>query len=260
MDFIPRQFKINAKNIIAIASGKGGVGKSTFAVNYAVTLEKMGKKVGILDADIYGPSIPRMMGISGRPETNDNKKMIPLVNYGIKCMSIGFLLDVETPAIWRGPMVMKALDQMFSGVEWGELDYLVIDLPPGTGDAQLTLAQSSKLSGSIIVSTPQDVALIDVRKGINMFKKVNVPVLGIVENMSYFICDSCNKRHEIFSYGGAKEAAKEFDTNFLGEIPIDKNLRIQSDNGNPLCISAPNSEVSEIYLSIVKKIDESLKN
>ncbi len=253
------RFSINAKNIIAIASGKGGVGKSTFAVNFAISLTKIGNKVGILDADIYGPSIPRMIGISDKPKVNNNK-LIPLINFGIKCMSIGFLIEDNTPAIWRGPMVMKALEQMFNGVEWGELDYLIIDLPPGTGDAQLSLAQNSKLSGAIVVSTPQDIALIDAIKGINMFKKVKVPVLGIVENMSYFICDSCNKRHEIFSYGGAKEAAKEFDTNFLGEIPIDKNLRIQSDNGNPLCISAPNSEVSEIYLSIVKKIDASLNN
>ena len=199
------RFKIKSKNIIAIASGKGGVGKSTFAVNYAVALKNIGYKVGILDADIYGPSVPRMMGISGKPQANDDDKLVPLENYGVKCMSIGFLISVDTPAIWRGPMVMKALEQMFNGVEWGELDYLVIDLPPGTGDAQLTLAQSSKLSGSIIISTPQDVALIDARKGINMFNKVNVPVLGIVENMSYFICDSCNQRHEIFSNGNVEK-------------------------------------------------------
>ena len=202
------RFKINANNIIAIASGKGGVGKSTFAVNYAVALKKIGYKVGILDADIYGPSVPRMMGISGKPQTNENKKLIPLENYEVKCMSIGFLIDVDTPAIWRGPMVMKALEQMFNGVEWGELDYLVIDLPPGTGDVQLTLAQNSKLSGSIIISTPQDVALIDARKGINMFNKVNVPVLGIIENMSYFICDACNTRHEIFSMEVQKKKLK----------------------------------------------------
>ena len=210
-----KRFKINSKNIIAIASGKGGVGKSTFAVNYAVALQKIGYRVGILDADIYGPSVPRMMGISGKPQANDNNKLIPLESYGVKCMSIGFLIDVDTPAIWRGPMVMKALEQMFNGVEWGELDYLIIDLPPGTGDAQLTLAQSSKLSGSIIISTPQEVALIDARKGINMFKKVNVPVLGFVENMSYFICDSCNKKHEIFSYGGAKREAEKLKVNFF---------------------------------------------
>ena len=210
-----KRFEIDAKNIIAIASGKGGVGKSTFAVNFAVALKQQGHKVGILDADIYGPSIPRMMGISGRPQANERKKLIPLESYGIKCMSIGFLIGVDTPTIWRGPMVMKALEQMFNGVEWGELDYLIIDLPPGTGDAQLTLAQSSKLSGSIIVSTPQDVALIDARKGINMFNRVQVPVLGIVENMSYFICDKCDERHEIFSNGGAKKEAEKFQTEFF---------------------------------------------
>ncbi len=248
------RFKINTKNIIAIASGKGGVGKSTFAVNYAVALKKIGYKVGILDADIYGPSVPRMMGISGKPQINENKKLIPLENYEVKCMSIGFLIDVDTPTIWRGPMVMKALEQMFNGVEWGSLDYLIIDLPPGTGDAQLTLAQSSKLSGSIIVSTPQDVALIDARKGINMFKKVNVPVLGIVENMSYFICNTCNERHEIFSSGGAKKEAEKLGTDYLGELPIDIDLRIQSDEGRPSCISEPNGNIASIYLSIAKKI------
>ena len=252
------RFKIKSKNIIAIASGKGGVGKSTFAVNYAVALKNIGYKVGILDADIYGPSVPRMMGISGKPQANDDNKLVPLENYGVKCMSIGFLISVDTPAIWRGPMVMKALEQMFNGVEWGELDYLVIDLPPGTGDAQLTLAQSSKLSGSIIISTPQDVALIDARKGINMFNKVNVPVLGIVENMSYFICDSCNQRHEIFSNGSVKKEAEIFEIDFLGEIPINKNLRILSDEGRPACIADPNGDIANIYSSIAKKIHQKI--
>ena len=195
-----KRFKIDAKNIVAIASGKGGVGKSTFSVNLATALSSLHLKVGLLDADIYGPSVPRMMGISQKPIMNENKKLIPLENYGIKLMSIGFILDSEAPTIWRGPMVMKALEQMFNGVEWGELDYLIIDLPPGTGDAQLTLAQSSKLSGSIVISTPQDVALTDARKGINMFKKVNVDILGIVENMSYFICDNCNQKHYIYIF------------------------------------------------------------
>ena len=252
-----KRFKVNAKNIIAIASGKGGVGKSTFAVNYAVALKTNGFKVGILDADIYGPSVPRMMGISGRPQTNNNK-LIPLENYGIKCMSIGFLIGVDTPTIWRGPMVMKALEQMFNGVEWGELDYLIIDLPPGTGDAHLTLAQSSKLSGSIIISTPQDVALIDARKGINMFNKVQVPILGIVENMSYFICSNCNERHEIFSNGGAKKEAEKFQVNFLGELPIDINLRIHSDEGQPICISEPESNLANMYIEIAKKVHDNL--
>jgi len=248
------RFQIDALNIIAIASGKGGVGKSTFAVNLAVAMSQLGKKVGILDADIYGPSVPRMMGISGRPEANRNKKLIPLESYGIKCMSIGFLVSVDTPTIWRGPMVMKALEQMFNGVEWGKLDFLIIDLPPGTGDAQLTLAQSSKLSGSIIVSTPQDVALNDARKGINMFKRVNVPVIGLVENMSYFICDKCNERHYIFSHEGAKKEAEKFQIPFLGSIPINKDLRIQSDEGRPACIDKPDGEISKQYLEIARSI------
>jgi len=247
-----RRFEINAKNIIAIASGKGGVGKSTFAVNIAVALSQIGYKVGILDADIYGPSIPRMMNINEKPEANENKKLIPIKKYGIKCMSIGFLIGEDTPTIWRGPMIMKALEQMFNGVEWGALDYLIIDLPPGTGDAQITLAQSSKLSGSIIISTPQDIALIDARKAINMFRRVEVPVLGIVENMSYFICSNCEERHEIFSHGGAKKEAENFKTSFLGELPIEKNLRIYSDEGKPVCISEPESEIAKIYIKIAK--------
>ena len=249
-----RRFQINAKNIVAIASGKGGVGKSTFAVNIAVALNKIGYNVGILDADIYGPSIPRMMQISEKPKTNENQKLIPIEKYGIKCMSIGFLIGEDTPTIWRGPMIMKALEQMFNGVEWGYLDYLIIDLPPGTGDAQITLAQSSKLSGSIIISTPQDIALIDARKAINMFRRVGVPVLGVVENMSYFICNNCDERHEIFSYGGAKKEAEKFKTNFLGELPLDKNLRIYSDEGVPICISDPESEIAKIYINIAKNL------
>jgi len=251
-----RRFQINAKNIIAIASGKGGVGKSTFAVNTAVALKKLGHNVGILDADIYGPSIPRMMNISEKPKTNENNKLVPIEKYGIKCMSIGFLIGEDTPTIWRGPMIMKALEQMFNGVEWGNLDYLIIDLPPGTGDAQITLAQSSKLSGSIIVSTPQDIALIDARKAINMFKRVDVPVLGVVENMSYFICSNCDERHEIFSYGGAKKEAEKFETNFLGELPIDKNLRIHSDEGEPVCISEPESDMAKKYIKIAENLNK----
>ena len=248
------RFQIDAKEIIAVASGKGGVGKSTFAVNLAVAMSELGKKVGILDADIYGPSVPRMMGISGKPEISENKKLIPLKSYGIKCMSIGFLVSEETPTIWRGPMIMKALEQMFNGAEWGELDYLIIDLPPGTGDAQITLAQNSKLSGSIIISTPQDVALTDARKGINMFKKVNVPILGLVENMSYFICDNCNEKHFIFSNNGAKKEAEKFQIPFLGSLPIDKELRIQSDEGKPACIDKPEGNIAKQYLKIAKSI------
>ena len=253
-----KKFKIDARNIIAIASGKGGVGKSTFSVNLATALHSLGLKIGLLDADIYGPSVPRMMGISKKPIMNENKKLIPLENYGLKLMSIGFILDSEAPTIWRGPMVMKALEQMFNGVEWGELDYLIIDLPPGTGDAQLTLAQSSKLSGSIVISTPQDVAITDARKGINMFKKVNVDILGIVENMSYFICDNCNQKHYIFSKDGVKKEAEESKIPFLGEIPIDTNLRIQSDNGIPALIDNPDGEISKKFISIAKNLNKSL--
>ena len=248
------KLNINAKNIIAIASGKGGVGKSTFSVNLSAALKRLNQKVGILDADIYGPSVPRMMGVSEKPKANENNKLIPLDSNGIKCMSIGFLVGVDTPTIWRGPMVMKAVEQMYNGVEWGELDYLIIDLPPGTGDVQLTLAQGSKLTGSIIISTPQDVALIDARKGINMFNKVGVKILGIVENMSYFICSKCNERHEIFSHGGAKNQAMKLNINFLGELPIDKELRICSDEGKPICFASPNSEISNQYMEIAKKL------
>lgn len=255
-----KRFKIDSKQIIAIASGKGGVGKSTFAVNLSVALKSLGKSVGLLDADIYGPSVPRMMGISGRPQANENKKLIPLESYGIKCMSIGFLVSVDTPTIWRGPMVMKALEQMFNGVEWGKLDYLIIDLPPGTGDAQLTLAQSSKLSGSIIVSTPQDIALIDARKGINMFKRVDVQVLGLVENMSYFVCDNCNEKHYIFSKEGVKKESEKLQIPFLGDIPIDKRLREQSDDGTPSCINDPEGHISNKYISIAKNLDDTLNN
>ncbi len=255
-----KKFNIQTKNIIAVASGKGGVGKSTFSVNLAVALKTIGMKVGLLDADIYGPSIPRMMGISKKPIMNENKKLIPVENYGIKCMSIGFIIDEDAPTIWRGPMVMKALEQMFNGVEWGELDYLIIDLPPGTGDAQLSLAQNSKLTGSIIISTPQEVALADARKGINMFKKVQVEILGIIENMSYFICDSCNEKHFIFSKDGVTKEASKFNIPYLGHIPIDKKLREQSDEGVPSCIENPNSEISKKYISIAKKLNQSLNN
>ena len=259
-EFSEKRFKINTKEIIAIASGKGGVGKSTFAVNLAVALRSTGKSVGLLDADIYGPSVPRMMGISGRPQANENKKLIPLESYGIKCMSIGFLVSVDTPTIWRGPMVMKALEQMFNGVEWGKLDYLIIDLPPGTGDAHLTLAQSSKLSGSIVISTPQDVALIDARKGINMFKRVDVKVLGLVENMSYFICENCNEKHYIFDKDGVKNEAEKFQIPFLGDIPIDKKLREQSDAGKPSCIENPDSDISKKYINIAKNLNDMLES
>ena len=251
------RFSINSKNIIAIASGKGGVGKSTFSVNFAVALSQLGQKVGLLDADVYGPSIPRMMGASGKPEVSQNKKLVPIERYGVKCMSIGFLIDTDTPAIWRGPMVMKALEQMFIGVEWGSLDYLIIDLPPGTGDAQLTLAQNSKLSGSIIISTPQDIALLDAKKGINMFIKVKVPIIGLIENMSYFICDNCNEKHFIFSNNGARKEAENFNIKFLGALPLEKSLRIQSDEGRPCCIDDPNGSLSKKYKEIAEYIIKS---
>ena len=251
------RFLINSKNIIAIASGKGGVGKSTFSVNFAVALSQLGQKVGLLDADVYGPSIPRMMGASGKPEVSQNKKLVPIERYGVKCMSIGFLIDTDTPAIWRGPMVMKALEQMFIGVEWGSLDYLIIDLPPGTGDAQLTLAQNSKLSGSIIISTPQDIALLDAKKGINMFIKVKVPIIGLIENMSYFVCDNCNEKHFIFSNNGARKEAENFNIKFLGALPLEKSLRIQSDEGRPCCIDDPNGSLSKKYKEIAEYIIKS---
>ena len=255
-----KKFQIDAKNIIAIASGKGGVGKSTFSVNLAVALQSIGMRVGLLDADIYGPSIPRMIGSRKKPEMNSDKKLVPIENYNLKCMSIGFILDEEAPTIWRGPMIMKALEQMFNGVDWGTLDYLIIDLPPGTGDAQLTLAQSSKLSGSIIISTPQDVALADARKGINMFKKVNVDILGIVENMSYFICNNCNEKHFIFSKDGAKKEADKFKIPYLGSIPIDKRLREQSDEGKPACIDNPDGEIAKKFITIAKELNQKLEN
>ena len=206
--------------IIAVASGKGGVGKSTTAVNLALGLAANGLRVGVLDADIYGPSMPRLLGIPGRPQTVDGKVLKPMENYGLKVMSMGFLVDEETPMIWRGPMVMSALTQMLREVEWGELDVLVVDMPPGTGDAQLTMAQQVPLAGAVIVSTPQDLALIDARKGLNMFRKVDVPLLGIVENMSYFIAPDTGKRYDIFGHGGARKEAERLGVPFLGEVPL----------------------------------------
>ena len=253
----------NVKNIIAVSSGKGGVGKSTIAANLAVGLAQLDNKVGVVDADIYGPSMPMMFDLEGAVpqgiDVDGKTKMKPLESYGVKLLSIGFFAQGQQAVVWRGPMASKALNQLIWDAHWGELDYLIIDLPPGTGDAHLTLAQSSKLSGSIIISTPQDIALIDARKGINMFHKVGVPVLGIVENMSYFICETCNTRHEIFSNGGAKKEASKFNTPFLGEIPLDKNLRIHSDEGKPVIITEPDSSISKIYLSIAENINTNSK-
>jgi len=244
--------------IIAVASGKGGVGKSTTAVNLALGLAAIGRKVGVLDADIYGPSMPRMLGISGRPRMIDGKRLAPMENYGIKCMSMGFLVDEETPMIWRGPMVMSALQQMLRDVEWGELDVMVVDMPPGTGDAQLTMAQQVPLAGAVIVSTPQDIALLDARKGLNMFRKVDVPVLGIVENMSYFLCPHCGERSEIFSHGGAQREAERLGVEFLGELPLDIAIRETSDEGRPIVVSDPSSEHAQAYRRIAERVWEKI--
>ncbi len=242
------------KSIVAVASGKGGVGKSTTATNLALAFARQGLKVGMMDADIYGPSQPRMMGISGRPNSPDGKTLTPMSNYGVKCMSMGFLVPEDTPMIWRGPMVMGALEQMLRDVAWGELDILVVDMPPGTGDAQLTMSQRVPLAGAVIVSTPQDIALLDARKGLNMFRKVDVPVLGIVENMSYHICSNCGHREEIFGHGGARREAEKLGVEFLGEVPLHIAIRETSDSGTPIVMSQPDGEHAKAYLAIAAKI------
>jgi ATP-binding protein involved in chromosome partitioning len=240
--------------IVAVASGKGGVGKSTVAANLALGLKANGLAVGVLDADIYGPSMPRMLGITGRPQTEDGKTLRPMENYGIKCMSMGFLVPEETAMIWRGPMVMSALNQMLRDVAWGELDVMVVDLPPGTGDAQLTMAQQVPLAGAVIVSTPQDIALIDARRGLTMFQKVDVPVLGIIENMSYFLCPHCGERSEIFSHGGARREAERLGCDFLGEVPLDLQIRETSDEGRPVTVSDPGSAHAQLFREIAAKV------
>jgi ATP-binding protein involved in chromosome partitioning len=240
--------------IVAVASGKGGVGKSTTAVNLAIALARLGRSVGILDADIYGPSLPRMMGLSGKPRVRDDKKLEPMENFGVKVMSMGFLVPEDTPMIWRGPMVMGALEQMLRDVAWGPLDVLVVDMPPGTGDAQLTMAQRVPLAGAVIVSTPQDIALLDARKGLNMFHKVDVPVLGIVENMSYFLCPHCGHQTDIFGHGGARAEAGRLGCDFLGEIPLDIVIRETSDGGTPIVASEPGGAHAAAYLAIAEKI------
>ncbi|MGO4566621.1 Mrp/NBP35 family ATP-binding protein [Rhizobium sp. 2YAF20] len=240
--------------IIAVASGKGGVGKSTTAVNLALGMLANGLKVGILDADIYGPSMPRLLKISGRPQQIEGKIIVPMENYGLKVMSMGFLVDEETAMIWRGPMVQSALLQMLREVAWGELDVLVVDMPPGTGDAQLTMAQQVPLAGAVIVSTPQDLALIDARKGLNMFRKVEVPVLGIVENMSYFIAPDTGARYDIFGHGGARAEAERIGVPFLGEVPLTINIRETSDAGTPVVVSDPDGEVAAIYRDIARRV------
>ncbi len=249
------------KHLVAIASGKGGVGKSTTAINVALGLVAMGLKVGILDADVYGPSLPRLVGHKTLPQQDplSDGKLQATQAYGLKVMSMGFLVEEDTPMIWRGPMVQSALQQMLNDVEWGELDIMIIDMPPGTGDAQLSMAQQTPLAGAVIVSTPQDLSLIDARKGLNMFLKVSVPVLGIIENMSYFICDSCDKRHEIFGHGGAKAEAEKLDLPFLGEIPLDIKVRERSDSGEPIVASDPDSVHAGIYKDIAKKVWEAVE-
>jgi ATP-binding protein involved in chromosome partitioning len=248
-------------SIIAVASGKGGVGKSTTAVNLALGLRDLGLKVGMLDADIYGPSVPKLLAIKGRPQetqVGDRRMLIPMDGYGLKVMSIGFLIEEETPMIWRGPMVMSALTQMLREVVWGELDIMVVDMPPGTGDAQLTMAQQVPLKGAVIVSTPQDLALIDARRGIAMFRRVDVPVLGIVENMSYFLCPQCGTRTDIFGHGGARHEAERLGVPFLGEVPLHIDIREKSDAGLPVVATDPDGPHAKTYRAIAARVRESL--
>ncbi len=242
------------KNIIAVASGKGGVGKSTTAVNLALALSEEGASVGILDADIYGPSQPAMLGIHGQPESLDGKKMEPMQGHGVQAMSIGFLVDVEAPMVWRGPMVTQALEQLLNDTNWHDLDYLVIDLPPGTGDVQLTLAQKVPLTGAVIVTTPQDIALLDARKGLRMFEKVGVPILGIVENMSTHICSNCGHEEPIFGSGGGEKMCRDYDVELLGSLPLDIRIREQADSGNPTVIAEREGKISATYKAIARRI------
>jgi len=244
----------NVKNMIAVASGKGGVGKSTTAVNLALALRLEGASVGILDADIYGPSQPRMLGVTGQPESSDGKSLEPMLNHGIQAMSIGFLIDEETPMIWRGPMVTQALEQLLNDTRWKDLDYLIIDLPPGTGDTQLTLAQKVPVSGAVIVTTPQDIALLDARKGLKMFEKVEVPILGIVENMSIHICSKCGTEEHIFGAGGGARMAEQFGVTFLGALPLDIRIREQADAGQPTVAAEPDSRIAQIYREIARRV------
>ncbi|MEP9353936.1 Mrp/NBP35 family ATP-binding protein [Xanthobacter sp. KR7-65] len=246
-------------SIIAVASGKGGVGKSTTSINLALGLRDLGLKVGLLDADIYGPSVPRLTGVAQKPETTaDGKTMIPLENFGLQLMSIGFLVEEDTPMIWRGPMVMSAISQMLKEVKWGPLDVLVVDMPPGTGDAQLTMAQQVNLAGAVIVSTPQDLALIDARRGVAMFERVNIPILGVVENMSHFICPHCGGRSDIFGHGGAHAEADKLGVPFLGEIPLHMRIREMSDAGLPILVSDPDSPQAAAYRHVAKGVKDAL--
>jgi len=249
------------KNIIAVASGKGGVGKSTVSTNLALALRGLGYTVGMLDADIYGPSQQMMLGIHGRPQIDESdEKIIPMENHGVKTMSLGLITDPDTPVIWRGPMVMKALDQFLTDVKWGQLDFMIIDLPPGTGDAQLTLTQKVPLSGAVVVTTPQDVALIDARKGLAMFRKVNVPVLGIIENMSFFICNHCGEREEIFGHGGGRKTAELLGVPFLGEIPIDPKVVVGGDSGEPIVVLDPTSAAAQAFRQLAVAVSQQVES
>jgi ATP-binding protein involved in chromosome partitioning len=242
------------KNIIAVASGKGGVGKSTTAVNLALALAAEGVSVGMLDADIYGPSQPTMLGITGRPESKDGKRLEPMEGHGIQAMSIGFLIDVETPMVWRGPMVTQALEQLLNETNWRDVDYLVVDLPPGTGDIQLTLAQRVPVTGAVIVTTPQDIALMDARKGLKMFEKVNIPILGVVENMSLHICSQCGHAEHIFGEGGGERMSKDYGIDLLGSLPLDIAIREQADSGKPTVVADPDGRVAAIYRQIARRV------
>ncbi|XP_015907793.2 iron-sulfur cluster transfer protein NUBPL isoform X1 [Parasteatoda tepidariorum] len=249
------------KDIITVASGKGGVGKSTTAVNLAlaISINQKDKLVGLLDADVYGPSIPLMMNLNGLPELTKNNLMKPLINYGIKCMSMGFLVEEKSPIVWRGPMVMSAIQKLFRQVSWGPLDYLIVDMPPGTGDTQISIAQTVPVSGAVIVTTPQDIALLDARKGAAMFQKVDIPVLGIVQNMSSFICPKCGEITHIFGQDGASKLASELDIEVLADVPLNASIRKTSDNGQPIVVSDPDNSVVQIYRSLAEKVTQKLK-